>query len=414
MPTASAIKLLTTLVALDRLGPAFRAETWLAHSGEIREGVLHGDLVLEGGGAPDFSWQVFREMLQTARERGIREIAGDLVIDRERFQPARIDVGVPPFDESPEFGYNVIPDALHLNGNLLRVNIRAGSQSLGVYMRPGLHGVQIVSQLTLIDRPCGNWEDGWRVPYVRREGDVVEIVLHGEFPRRCERELDLNVLDRALYVDRLFRTLWQELGGRFSGTVREGRAPQPLEPVARHRARSLPEIVRDVNKASDNPLARLLFLQLGASAPADAPSGPTRTRAEWVIREWLRSRGIDDDGLVIDNGSGLSRLERMRPSQMVALLTLAGRMTLAPEFLSSLPLVGTDGTMRLRGREGPAAGKARIKTGTLRDVVAVAGYVPDAKGEIHVLAAFINHPTAERTVARPVLDALIDWVARRP
>jgi serine-type D-Ala-D-Ala carboxypeptidase/endopeptidase (penicillin-binding protein 4) len=178
-------------------------------------------------------------------------------------------------------------------------------------------------------------------------------------------------------------------------------------------------VVRDINKPSDNALARTLFLSLGSleadplrgSRPMPG-SGPTALRADMVVRDWMRAKGIDDAGFVIENGSGLSRTEKISPLQMAGLLRAGLRSKWAPEFMASLPIVGVDGTMRRRLKDSPAAERARMKTGTLRNVTAIAGYVPDANGQQCVVVAMINTERSTEGKGRLVLDALVDWVAR--
>jgi D-alanyl-D-alanine carboxypeptidase/D-alanyl-D-alanine-endopeptidase (penicillin-binding protein 4) len=181
--------------------------------------------------------------------------------------------------------------------------------------------------------------------------------------------------------------------------------------LATHQARPLAEVLRGMNKRSDNPLTRLVYLSLGVDAPNAASFERSVDASASVVRAWFKSHGIDDAGLVLDNGSGLSRSERISPAQMAALLRAAYAGNYAPELLTSLPIVGVDGTMGRRLKNSPAAGRARIKTGTLKNVVAVAGYVPDAGGRWWVVVATINHDQARQ--GRPVLDAVIDWVARQ-
>jgi D-alanyl-D-alanine carboxypeptidase/D-alanyl-D-alanine-endopeptidase (penicillin-binding protein 4) len=189
--------------------------------------------------------------------------------------------------------------------------------------------------------------------------------------------------------------------------------------LAEHVSRALPEVLRDINKASDNTLARLLYLSLGSlSTDAMLGSRPiilaapenTAARADLAVRQWLQRHNIDAAGLVLENGSGLSRLERISPAQMAAVLQAASSSPWAPEFLASLPIVGLDGTMRNRLSASPAAYRARIKTGTLKNVTAIAGYVQDADGRPCVVVAMINHDLANQG-GRAALDALIDWVA---
>jgi D-alanyl-D-alanine carboxypeptidase/D-alanyl-D-alanine-endopeptidase (penicillin-binding protein 4) len=427
MQPASTLKTLTSIVALERLGPAFRAHTEIRARGEIRNGVLEGDLVLRGMGDVDFDWEALRRMLQAVRDKRIDQIRGDLIVDREWFSPARPDLGVPAFDETPEFRYNVVPDALLLNTNLIQLDLQSdGDRFKVVRMTPALDRVGVVNEMTLVDRACEQWEDGWQLPRVTRRGGSgdtdgdAELTIHlrGEFPRNCGASTAVNTIDRSDFADRLFRALWRELGGRFDGVTRErGPADHDLEQgllLAEHRSRPLAEIVRIVNKRSDNPIARVVYLQLGRHArEPEETSLPTAELAEGVVRGWLREHNIDDSGLVLDNGSGLSRRERITPAQLAAVLRVAHGSKWAPEFLSSLPIIGVDGAMLNRLKNGPAKEVGRFKTGSLRDAFSVAGYVNDAAGRLVVVVAIINHPASEGASARPILDAVIDWVTQQ-
>jgi serine-type D-Ala-D-Ala carboxypeptidase/endopeptidase (penicillin-binding protein 4) len=412
MQPASTLKLVTSLVALETLGPAYRGSTELRATGRVEQGVLHGELVLKGLGNVDFDWRALERMLHLAHMQGIREIRGDLVLDLGFFQPARTDLGIAPFDEAPEFRYNVIPDALLLNTNLVQLDLASDASRLSAAITPPLANVAVLPQMKLVDRRCQDWEDGWVLPRVveRRKG-MVEIRLQGDFPRDCTAATAINVIDRVAFAERLLRTLWRGMGGRWTGRAREGDTPAGSRLIAEHHSRTLAELTRDINKRSDNPITRVIFLTLGALSTAPG-NDPSARRAEAVIRQWLERRGIDHQGLVLENGSGLSRAERITPLQLANVLQAGAASQWAPEFLANLPIAAVDGGMRRRLHESPAAGWARVKTGTLRDVTAVAGYVKDGTGAMHVVVAMINHPLAERRVARPILDSLIDWVAR--
>jgi len=431
MQPASTMKLVTTAVALEQLGPIFRGRTELRTSADVINGVLKGDLILRGGADTDFNADVLMHMLETLRRQGIHKIHGDLILDRQLFQPARPDVGAPPFDESAEFRYNVIPDALLLNTNMLDIALSSTAQQLTLQMWPELDNVSIRSDMQLVKGNCSRWEEGWRPPeYVRGPNGKLQVILHGTFPQNCQRQTSINVLDRNDYADRLFRTTWQRLGGSITGVVREALPtglPPAAEPVgtrmlADHVSRALPEVLRDINKNSDNTLARTLFLSLGSlqsdgwfgSRPAGlATSEDTATRSRLIIEQWMQRHNINTDGMLIDNGSGLSRTGRIAPAQLAGILQAMQRSIWAPEFQSSLPIVALDGTMRKRLTGSPAAARARIKTGTLKNVVAIAGYVPDANGEQCVVVAMVNSDLAGNGNGRAAVDALIEWVARR-
>jgi len=452
MQPASTMKLVTTLAGLEVLGPVFRGRTELRSTGEVAGGVLKGDLYLRGGADADFNEDALVHMLEQLRTAGIRKIDGDLILDRTLFQPSRPDLGAAPFDEYPDAYYNLVPDALLLNMNMLRITADSSGGKLRLDMLPQLDNVRVAADMALVDADCAKWDDLWKPPTWARQGTRITVTLHGAFPRHCgPKTVNVNVLDRGDYAERLFRGTWAKLGGKFHGVAREASAgnatPLPSRLLAEHVSRPLADVLRDINKTSDNGLARTLFLSLGSleadamlgSRPLAAPTGripvigggplpaegaamlnaahvpaspePTALRAEQAIRGWLRRQGIDDAGLVLDNGSGLSRSERIKPAQMAALLQAAQRSLWQPEFLSSLPIAAVDGTMRRRLAGTPAAMRARIKTGALKNVVAIAGYVPDANGEPCIVVAFINHDLVGNGNGRKVGDALIDWIA---
>ena len=409
MQPASTMKLVTSLAALETLGPSFRGRSELRTRGEIADGVLKGDLVLRGEADVDLDWHAFQDMLRVLRLTGIREVRGDFVLDRTAFNPARTDVGMAPFDETPEFRYNVIPDALLLNTNLVHLDLVSGEREVRAAMTPALAGVTIAAGFELVERACDDWEDGWLIPEVKTVRGSIRIVLRGTFPKGCTASTAINVLDREVFADRLFRAEWSRLGGTFRGRTREGETPSGTRLLAQHRSRPLGEFVFDINKDSDNPIARMAYLVMGASAGESR--APTARAAERHVRAWLARKGIEGNGLVLENGSGLSRLERIRPVELAAVLEAALASLWAPEFLASLPIVAVDGGMSRRLRGTPAAERSRIKTGTLRDVSAVAGYVKDDDGGTYIVVAMINHERAVKQVARPILDALLEWVA---
>ena len=414
MQPASTLKTLTSIVALERLGPSYRGKTELRSAAELTAGTLTGDVVLRGLGDPDFDWQALQGMLQSLRFSGVHVINGDLVLDRSYFQPSRPDADVPPFDESPEFRYNLIPDALLLNSNLLRLEIVSDESGMRVGVTPALDRVSVHSEMKIVDTPCADWEDFWTLPHVKKADDGrIRVTLRGEFPRNCPVTTAIGVLDRVDFADRLFRTLWTGVGGTWTGIARDGTGAADTRVLATHQSRTLTEFNRDILKRSDNPITRLMFLTLGAESKVSAGASPSTTaRGEQVVRQWLQEKKINDAGLVLDNGSGLSRSERISAATLAAVLRAAGESRWAPEFLAGLPIVGVDGGMRKRLTDGPVAGVARIKTGGLRNVVSVAGYVPDANGQLCVVVAILNHDDAKSAIGKPIVDAVLEWVTR--
>lgn len=409
---ASTLKTLTSIVALDAARPDARFGTqWLA-DGAFDGDRLAGNLYLRGRGNPDFDAQQLEQSMRALRAHGVREIVGDIVLDRSFYLPSHEYATAPPFDETPEFRYNVVPDALMLGSNLLRLTMASDGRGVRVAVSPALDGVDVVPHFSLTAKRCADWEDDWQYPEVVTRGARIVVNLRGGFPRDCAAVTEINVLDRHEYAARLTTETWRRLGGVLSGRVREGQAPQTARVLTEQRSRTLAELTRDINKRSDNPITRMVFLNVAARDDGTGSPRATLEHSTRLVQRWLDDRRIGRDGLLLENGSGLSRRERIAPLTLARALAAAQSSPWFAEFLASLPIVGVDGAMRQRLADTPAARWGRIKTGSLRDVASVAGYVNDARGERYVVVAMINHPEATAKRARPALDALLDWVAR--
>jgi D-alanyl-D-alanine carboxypeptidase/D-alanyl-D-alanine-endopeptidase (penicillin-binding protein 4) len=210
----------------------------------------------------------------------------------------------------------------------------------------------------------------------------------------------------ASYNARFIEALWRDIGGKLGGRVVEGAAPTGVKASFEMQSPPLADVVRDINKYSNNVMAQQLFLSLALQRRPDLPATADGARA--AVRQWLVERiGELPAGTVIDNGSGLSRDTRLAAATLAQLLQVAWRSGFMPELISSLPINGVDGTLR---RSRATAGRAHLKTGSLRDVAGLAGYVLSDSGRRYVLVAIVNHPNAN--AARPALDALVQWSLR--
>ncbi|MFZ6843702.1 D-alanyl-D-alanine carboxypeptidase/D-alanyl-D-alanine endopeptidase [Undibacterium sp. RuTC16W] len=410
MNPASTMKLLTTLIALEELGPTFRWKTQFLSDATLKKDTLNGDLYLRGGGAPDISWDKISLMLRGLRNQGIRKINGDIVLDRTYFSPVRPDLGTLPFDDTPNTYYNVIPDALMVNSNILTFDIDTNGGSIKVQTTPPMARLQIKNELNVDDRSCSEWDSKSHPPVIETNSKhQTTITLSGHVPPRCKLSMSLNILDRNLYIEHLIRQLWQEMDGIWSGNAKEGKTPLSASVLFERQSDTLADIIKPINKRSDNSMARSVYLSLGAES-SDAKNYLTSAQAaEARIRSWLSKRGINPDNLILDNGSGLSRTERISALQMAQLLKIGTTSNWYAEFATSLPIVAIDGTMRKRLKDTPLEGRARIKTGTLQDATAIAGYVRDVQNKTWIVVAMVNHSDAGK--ARPALDELIYWVA---
>ncbi|OYU45390.1 MAG: D-alanyl-D-alanine carboxypeptidase/D-alanyl-D-alanine-endopeptidase [Burkholderiales bacterium PBB4] len=413
---ASTMKLVTTLVALEELGPNFRWNTqlWMTSaqsSGTPRGGVLRGTLYLQGGGDPNLTWDSLRGMLRSLRAQGVRHIRGDLVLDRTYFKPARPDLGAPQFDETPAAYYNVIPDALLLNSNMLTLALDSDAQGSSVRVTPDLKGLRVVTEHTLNDTDCKQWDDDTlTVKLEPQSGGKMLLRLGGPYPKNCKSSVGLNVVDRNVYIEQFVRSFWSELGGTWQGKLQDGSTPAEAKLLVARPSDTLGNIVKLINKPSDNAMTRALFMTLGETRKTTPRLEKSSDNAVVVVNEWFDRKGIARSGLVLDNGSGLSRSERISAIEMAGLLQVGLQSNWYPEFAASMPIAGLDGTMRRRFKDSPLVGKIRVKTGTLRDTAAVAGYVRDMQGKDWVVVAFINDDNSKH--GRPALDALIEWVAR--
>jgi D-alanyl-D-alanine carboxypeptidase/D-alanyl-D-alanine-endopeptidase (penicillin-binding protein 4) len=399
---ASTMKLVTTYAALDLLGPAFSWQTRAYATGTQVGDVLHGDLIIKGGGDPKLVVESFWLFLRQIRARGIREIAGNLVLDRSLFAQSPHDAA--SFDGDPARPYNAGADALLLNYKSFTFHL-VPNPALGVVslaLDPPLAGLSVIAP-KLASGECGDWRNKLRLTI-----DAFAADFAGEYAAACgERTWHVHPwqMSSDRYIELVFRRLWGDLGGSLRGAVREGMTPADARLVAQWQSPPLADIARDINKFSNNVMARQLLLTLAAQSPAaavDAEAGAI------VVRTLLAARGIEAPELVVENGSGLSRAERIAPATLVRLLLTAYRAPVMPEFMSSMPLVGVDGTMRRRLTEQGVAGRAHIKTGLLNEVRAVAGYVLAASGRRYALAFIINHANAQR--GNEAQDALLQWV----
>ncbi len=405
MNPASVMKLVTTYAALDLLGPAWTWKTTAWTEAAAVDGVLNGNLYIKGSGDPRFSIEHLWGLLRQLRVRGIQHIGGDIMLDRTVFNVPAIDPGA--FDDKPMRPYNVGPDGLLINFRALRFTLLPDNGRPRVLMETPSDGLRVDNQLRTGEGGCGsNWKDFINVRLIpENNGNRLEFT--GTYSPLCgEKPLNLSPLPADAQAGGLIRSLWKELGGTFAGQVRGGSVPAGSKLLAQHESPPLADAVRDINKFSNNVMARQVFLTLGNDG---APATAERSRQR--IGDWLNARGLRFAELEIENGSGLSRRERISADSLNRLLLDAWKNPVMPEYIASLPIVGIDGTMKKRLNGSDATGRAHIKTGTLDGVKTAAGYALDAQGRRYVVIFLINHPKAQAGSA--AIDALLVWVAQR-
>jgi D-alanyl-D-alanine carboxypeptidase/D-alanyl-D-alanine-endopeptidase (penicillin-binding protein 4) len=399
---ASLTKLLTTMAALERLGPAWHWQTPVWISGPLKDGVLEGSVFIKGSGDPKLVLERLWLLLRRLQQLGVRDIRGDIVLDNRAWVVPEVSAG--DFDGEALRPYNVRPSALLFNFRSVIhsfvPDVAAGVARVSI--EPALAGTVVDLAVPLAAGPCGDWRAALKASF-----EPGRTRFAGQYAASCGEQA-WAVADPlpATYEARLVEALWRDMGGVLYGSVREGPAPSGLKPSFEMPSLALTEVVRDINKFSNNVMAQQLFLTLAAQARPDEPA--TLEAARETLRRWLVARtGELGDEVVIDNGSGLSRDTRISALRLARLLLQTYDSPVMSELMASLPISGLDGTMR---RSRATAGRAHLKTGTLRDVVAVAGYVLTHSGRRLVLVAIVNHPQA--IAARPALDALVQWSLR--
>lgn len=346
---ASTMKLVTSYSALGVLGPTYRWPTEIYTAGNVVGDTLQGDVIIKGYGNPDFREADFRQLLQALRGRGIRNIAGNFVVDKSYFN-------VPPqaaIDGNAGAEYNAQPEALLYNerGSCYEMRNKAGQ----------------------IQRMC---------PIAPRNGGDLNANLFGDFWK-----------------------IWVgEMGGRLNGGLQVNAVPAGAQLVDTHHSAPLRDVIVEINKESNNVKARQLLLSMGAKQ-FGAPG--TTQKGAGAVGQFMESRGLRFSSLKIENGSGLSRIERISSREMGEMLVDAYNSPYRDELMNSMAVLGVDGTVKNRMKN--LAGRGKFKTGTLRDVRALAGYLTAANGQTYVIS-LLHNDASIRATAKEAHDDLVEWV----
>ena len=400
---ASIMKLVTTYAGLDLLGAAYTWTTPVYLEGTVSNGVLNGNLYIKGQGDPKLVIERLWLLMRRVQGFGIHTVAGDIVIDRSAFETTA-EPDPAAFDGEPLRPYNASPDALLLNFKSVVMTFVPDrqAQTAQVNFEPSLAGVAMQATVPLSAGECGDYRSTLRADFA----DTKRIGFAGSYPAACgEKTWAVAYADPRSYAVRAVGGMWGDMGNQLKGQVREGRVPAGLKPVFESVSPPLAEVIRDINKYSNNVMAQQLFLTLGLQQKNRGTLDAART----AMRQWWNDRiGTGEGQPVFDNGSGLSREERISAAALGKMLQHAWRSPVMPELMSSLPASGVDGTLKRRALR--SGGAAHLKTGTLRDAAGVAGYVDGASGRRYVVVAIANHANA--AAARPAFDALVDWATQ--
>jgi D-alanyl-D-alanine carboxypeptidase/D-alanyl-D-alanine-endopeptidase (penicillin-binding protein 4) len=397
---ASLMKLATTTAALDTLGPAFVWRTPVYVEGSVRDGTLQGNVYIKGSGDPRLVVERLWLLMRRIQGLGIQKIQGDIVLDRSAFDISERDAA--SFDGEPLRPYNASPDALLINFKSLLIQFVPDRTAnvARVQIEPMLAGVQSPTTVPLSNGDCNDYRSTLRADW----SDPTRIRFAGNFPAICgEKMWPIAYASPQQFAQRAIAGMWQQVGGQLSGQVREGNVPANLQPTFHMESATLAETIRDINKYSNNVMAQHVFLTLSQQQRGIGSFDASRD----VMQRWWRDR-VGGDVPSFDNGSGLSREERISAQGLARLLQVAWDSPNMSELMSSLPVTGLDGTMK----RSKVQASAHLKTGSLRDVAGVAGFVDTASGKRLIVVAILHHTNAN--AARPALDAMIDWAGKQP
>ncbi|MDO9311726.1 MAG: D-alanyl-D-alanine carboxypeptidase/D-alanyl-D-alanine-endopeptidase [Nitrosomonas sp.] len=414
MNPASVMKLLTTYAGLELLGPAYTWPTMLYANGKITDGVLHGDMIIKGYGDPKLDLENFWLLIHRLRQTGLHEIQGNLILDYSHYAIPSEDPG--EFDGQPYRTYNILPEALLVNYRTSTIHLfpQPEKNLVRVVIDPLPESLLVQNNLKLTQGACGDWRNSLTIDAIvdKEDKNNFTVVLNGSFSKQCGKQsYMLSLQDSAIYTRDLFKRLWAQQGGLFHGDVIVSQTPKGLSPLKIYQSPPLADIIRGINKFSNNIAARQLYLTLGAGEAVSNNSPATLAKSDTAIRRWLADKQLSFPELVVENGSGLSRKERISARHMGQLLLAAFKSPVMPEFISSLPIAAVDGTLKNRFADTPVKGLAHMKTGALNDVRALAGYLLDKTGRRVIVVFFVNHDQAGQS--RVAMDMLVQWVYNR-
>lgn len=370
---ASNLKLITGAIALHHLGVDYRFETKLYTDGRVTGKTLRGNLYLQGSGDPEFAVHDLEELVFQLKLLGISKVDGDIFVDNTLFDPLSQGPGWMWDDQGHEWTAPI--DALTLNHSCIDLWVkpaeRPGQQPF-VYQYPKNDFVTIENKAE-----TSSAQNDLRI---KRRNNVTNIIdITGKIRSNEEaHHYTMPVENPHLYAAHVFQKILIKAGLNAKGNIEAKAVPPKATLLATHTSRPLYLIVEQMMKSSDNLASDCLFKKVGEQKYG-APG--TWQKGSQAVREFLaQSVGLEVDKMVVTDGSGLSRYNLVSAHQMVELLKwMNGQFSCCSEFMASLPLAGTDGT--LKKRMGNVKGRIRAKTGSMTGISSLSGYMTTKDGE---------------------------------
>ena len=461
---ASTMKLIPSFVALDTLGADFVWFTRVYHTGLILGDRLQGDLIIQGSGDPKMTHARLEQLLYQVQKTGIRHIDGDIIVDSSIFNNVSKDPAA--FDNAPLRPYNASPDGFLVNFNSLAIRTypMANGQAKLTYT-PQLANYQLPSHIGTRSARCSQARNSL-APRWQQD----KLALNAKLPESCgEHVFYVNHPDAKDFAARVIASKWQALGNTLSGEVLSQEKPYaayhatnglsslPLSPLplVSYPSYNLTRQIYDINHFSNNVMTEQVALSIGSyyntkrpdiidtnnsAANSSAVKGQTITdvnntkpnatslyqfgqatttdypQALARIDDWWQTN-LTTTPPYLTNGSGLCRDCTLTAANLNELLSFAYRHSSFDAYVNSLGVAGVSGTIMHHSErlpESKAIGRAWIKTGTLSNVTAMAGYIKGQSGQDYAVVGIINTDSALNPyLARPVLDAMLDWTAEK-
>jgi D-alanyl-D-alanine carboxypeptidase/D-alanyl-D-alanine-endopeptidase (penicillin-binding protein 4) len=402
---ASVIKLLTTYASVLKLGFDYRWETKFLHTGSLKNGTLYGDLYVKASGDPTLETEDMYDIVSQISAVGIRKITGNIIIDRTLFNVENKNNS--GFDKNVHSPYNAMPDAIMFNKRKSTICIIPTSQRAKVEKDVPDESYNVINNLRMVNGSCKGGRAWPKVSIKTNASERSTVFLTGDLSKRCGKREVCKVISmphRAFYY--ALKNSLSNSGISFLGTLKLRKVPFDAKYLFSHYSDSLESVISTVAKKSDNLVARQVMLTMGAVTYGE---GSTLYKSRKAIETTLNQYHILEQGTThIDNGSGLSRTSTLTAKSLANLLDHAYK-NYGHRWMNTLAIAGIDGTIKYRFRNSSIFGRAWMKTGTIRGVKNIAGYVEGASGQYYVVVVLVNDKFSAKYGA--VLgNRVIEWV----
>ncbi|MSQ80261.1 MAG: D-alanyl-D-alanine carboxypeptidase/D-alanyl-D-alanine-endopeptidase [Candidatus Methylopumilus sp.] len=399
---ASVMKLITTYAGLQSLGPQYQWKTEVLYKGTIKNNHLYGDLIIKGYGDPTLTYADLSEIIEKVQQQGIKYIHGNIIYDESFFGELQNQNLI---DDKKYRAYNVNPKSFIVNENTVNFSFSINNEKISIKTFPEIKTLKVINHLKLTNQSCNDWKNdlGYDVDI---KSNMTEIKFNGHYDKACESKgIDLSIMDANRLSNNLFEKLWKLHGGSIEGAFKNTyQNIYDMHKVYEHLSSPLSLIVRDINKYSQNLIARNLLLTILLE---NNPNLISENEAGKFTKEFLMREKVKLDSLEMDNGAGLSRNAKVSAEDLAFLLEKAYEDTYMPEFIASLPNMGVDGTLKNRGKKLSVTKHAYLKTGSIQNVNTIAGYIFDKNNNVKVFIFMANDPKANES--SKIQDELIEW-----